>query len=199
VGTFLRGLGGVKAAREALDLFREITRAAGFPDLHLNMIVTEILNLPSETKLADPAACMKELGADSMTSYVWIHHARLDQFPETPCSKALDDNQRAWERFTSKFSQPYFPNVSMGWDSSPRTEQGMPFENLGYPYTPVISNSTPAAFEKALEAAKDFLQEHPESKNILTINAWNEWTEGSYLEPDMINGMGYLEAIKRVF
>lgn len=199
VGTFLRGLGGVKAARQALDLFREITRAAGFPDLHLNMIVTEILNLPSETKLADPAACMKELGADSMTSYVWIHHARLDQFPETPCSKALDDNQRAWERFTSKFSQPYFPNVSMGWDSSPRTEQGMPFENLGYPYTPIISNSTPAAFEKALEAAKDFLQEHPESKNILTINAWNEWTEGSYLEPDMINGMGYLEAIKRVF
>ena len=199
VGTFLRGLGGVKAARLALDLFREITRKAGFPDLHLNMIVTEIINLPSETKMADPAVCMKELCADSMTSYVWIHHARLDQFPETPFSKAFDDNQRAWERFVSKFSQPYFPNVSMGWDSTPRTEQGMPFENLGYPYTPVVSDSTPAAFEKALEAAKAFLKDHPKSKNIVTINAWNEWTEGSYLEPDTVNGMRYLEAIKRVF
>ena len=31
---------------------------------------------------------------------------------------------------------------------------------------------------------------------ILTINAWNEWTVGSCLEPDMENGEGYLNAIK---
>ncbi|WP_214626814.1 glycoside hydrolase family 99-like domain-containing protein [Paenibacillus agaridevorans] len=34
---------------------------------------------------------------------------------------------------------------------------------------------------------------------IVTINSWNEWTEGSYIEPDTINGMGYLEAIRTVF
>jgi hypothetical protein len=34
---------------------------------------------------------------------------------------------------------------------------------------------------------------------ILTINAWNEWTEGSYLEPDTEFGMGYLEAVRNVF
>ncbi|MEA2068441.1 MAG: glycoside hydrolase family 99-like domain-containing protein, partial [Verrucomicrobiota bacterium] len=34
---------------------------------------------------------------------------------------------------------------------------------------------------------------------FVTINAWNEWTEGSYLEPDTKNGMGYLEAIRDVF
>jgi len=27
----------------------------------------------------------------------------------------------------------------------------------------------------------------------------DEWTEGSYLEPDTVNGMAYLEAIKSVF
>jgi hypothetical protein len=27
----------------------------------------------------------------------------------------------------------------------------------------------------------------------------NEWTEGSYLEPDVVNGMKYLEAVRDVF
>jgi hypothetical protein len=39
----------------------------------------------------------------------------------------------------------------------------------------------------------------PRGPRILTINSWNEWTEGSYLEPDARNSTGYLEAIKQVF
>ena len=34
---------------------------------------------------------------------------------------------------------------------------------------------------------------------LITINSWNEWTETSYLEPDTLNGYGYLEAVKKVF
>jgi hypothetical protein len=33
----------------------------------------------------------------------------------------------------------------------------------------------------------------------MNINCWNEWTEGSYLEPDTKNKFGYLEAVKSVF
>lgn len=41
------------------------------------------------------------------------------------------------------------------------------------------------------------------TKNIyqteyIFINAWNEWAEGTYLEPDKTNQFGYLEAIKDV-
>jgi hypothetical protein len=37
------------------------------------------------------------------------------------------------------------------------------------------------------------------SPRIVNLNCWNEWTEGSYLDPDQRNGMKYLEAVREVF
>ena len=34
---------------------------------------------------------------------------------------------------------------------------------------------------------------------LITINSWNEWTEGGYLEPDEQFGYGFLNAVARVF
>ena len=33
----------------------------------------------------------------------------------------------------------------------------------------------------------------------MTINSWNEWPEGSYVEPDKKHGTAYLDQIRRVF
>ena len=64
-----------------------------------------------------------------------------------------------------------------------------------------IANNTPENFRKALEMTNAKLQADPVQNPFVTINAWNEWTEGSYLEPDKDpeRGLGYLEAIRDVF
>ena len=56
-------------------------------------------------------------------------------------------------------------------------------------------------FPEGLRRAKDWCDRNtpPGYPKLISINAWNEWIEGSYLEPDEKHGMGYLEAIRRVF
>jgi hypothetical protein len=195
----VEGLGGVDKTREALQSFRRKTRAAGFRDLHLNAVVWGVKILPGEKSLDNPAAIVKALGVDSVTSYVWIHHVPLDQFPETPYRAVAAAARKHWTAAAGQYGVPYHPNVTMGWDSSPRTAQSDRFTNSGYPYMAAMSGNTPAAFGEALAAAKAFLDRDPAQPKILNLNAWNEWTEGSYLEPDTVSGFGYLEAIKRVF
>jgi hypothetical protein len=130
---------------------------------------------------------------------VWIHHAAFRDFPQSSYETASQDAAEYWEFARREFPLPYHPNVSMGWDSTPRARQEDRFENAGYPFMPVLAGNTPARFKHALENARKFLESHPESPRILNLNSWNEWTEGSYLEPDTVNGLAYLEAVREVF
>ncbi|MBP9902889.1 MAG: glycoside hydrolase family 99-like domain-containing protein [Verrucomicrobia bacterium] len=61
-----------------------------------------------------------------------------------------------------------------------------------------MSGNTPERFKEALALTKQRLLADPQSPRILNINAWNEWTEGSYLEPDNVHGMKYLEAVRDI-
>jgi hypothetical protein len=43
------------------------------------------------------------------------------------------------------------------------------------------------------------MDSHAGVPKVLTINSWNEWTEGSHLEPEARYGVDYLNAIRNVF
>lgn len=199
LGKFLESFGSTAAAAKALSDFREKTKAAGFKDLNINAVVWGTTILPGEKNVADPNRIVKELGFNSVTDYVWIHHVVLRDFPSTPYNWVKDEYFKYALTASNQLHVPYYPNVSMGWDSSPRTNQNGPWSNSGYPYTPVITGNTPQAFKNALQEAKTFMDKHLKGPKILTINSWNEWTEGSYLEPDTRHKTGYLKAIKTVF
>jgi hypothetical protein len=201
IATFVAGMGGTEGARSALDRFREKAVAAGVGRPHLNVIVTDSGILPGERTLEDARSTAAELGADSTTSYVWIHHYEPSThgFPQGSYSEAAQANQDVWRRHRETPGPRYHPNVTVGWDASPRTVQSETFENRGYPWNAVLDGATPEAFENALSSAREYVGTGDPGDTMITINAWNEWTEGSYLLPDMTYGLRYLEAIRNVF
>jgi hypothetical protein len=192
--------GSLQATADAIKRFRNKVSDAGFKGLHMNAVVWGRTILPSEeiVKIQDMNGFLNDLGFTSATSYVWIHHVRLD-FPTHPYKEVQEKYFDYADKFAGSIDMPYYPNVTMGWDSSPRANQDDRFVNLGYPFMGTISRNTPENFKKALVQVRDYLDQHPGAHNIFNINCWNEWTEGSYLEPDTINGMAYLQAIREVF
>ena len=191
--------GSVEATRKAIDAFRERVRSAGFPDLHLNAVAWGKPVLPGEKVIRDLPQLIAALGFDSVTSYVWIHHVELDETPFTPFGKVLEKYLQVWNRMEEEYDIPYFPNLTMGWDNSPRTLQSDIWEPLPEStFSNCIGGNTPEAFYGALEVYRERLSQRA-GPNLFSINAWNEWTEGAYIEPDEVTGLGYLEAIAKVF
>lgn len=79
-----------------------------------------------------------------------------------------------------------FPCVFPSWDNSPRRR------------TPtIIQNDNPAAYRAWLEHEIVRVSSYREEEQLVFINAWNEWAEGCYLEPDRFRGQAFLEATKQ--
>jgi glycosyltransferase involved in cell wall biosynthesis len=60
----------------------------------------------------------------------------------------------------------------------------------------VYHGSTPALFQKWLENCIGRARRNPPGERFVVINAWNEWAEGAYLEPDQRFGFAWLGAIR---
>ena len=198
LSTFVKGLGGMQQAAEAIESFRKKAAAKGYK-LHINFVEWGLQN--EALTGSDKNKAVEICKGDSVTSYVWIHNFVPKAPLYAPYADGRDGAGPYWEKFRNTFSVEYYPNVSMGWDSSGRfdpQEEYVADPNGGY-YCTIMSENTPEEFEKALQMSKDFLDAGKNRNKIVTLYAWNEWTEGGYLEPEKKYGYGYLEAIKKVF
>ncbi|MEP9368513.1 glycoside hydrolase family 99-like domain-containing protein [Xanthobacter sp. VNH20] len=60
----------------------------------------------------------------------------------------------------------------------------------------VVHGSTPPKFQNWASAIIDQLViSEPQDERIMFVNAWNEWCEGTYLEPDIHYGYAFINAL----
>lgn len=196
LNTLVKSAGSLDATREWLDAFRAKCRRAGFPGLHLDVVHWGGAQAAADLRM-DEGDLYRRLGVDAVQSYCWVHHVAPEgnlRYADVHAKVLADQTARM-----GRYPMPYVPNVSQGWDATPRTVQSDTFRFRGYPWIGVYEQSTPEAFRQALQDTRAAVEARPGQPRRLTINAWNEWTEGSYLEPDAQSGMAYLEAIRDVF
>lgn len=81
-----------------------------------------------------------------------------------------------------------FPCVTPSWDNSVRRTGGG---------AAILHGSTPEKYAAWLAWAVRRARELPAGRQLVFVNAWNEWAEGNHLEPDQRWGRAYLEATRR--
>jgi hypothetical protein len=184
VGKLLESFGGsVEETRKALDYFRDEVKKAGFPGLHIQWNQGGGV-LMSENAAKQFSERVKAMGFNSTGFY---NMGGINEDYLVYGAKSI----KIREQMDAVTDIPFFPCVSIGWDDTPR------FPAKGIKDV-VHYHNTPENFAMLLLKAKEYADSHPEQPKIITVNAWNEWVEGSYLLPDMLNGFGYLEAVKDV-
>ena len=188
--TFINGIGGLEEAKKALDWFRDEVKKAGYKGVDLQLTLRSGMNHNMTGVAGDNIRTQKDvihyLQFDGATHYQYVHFTDIDR----DYLEIQTDVVRVWGELDKELNIPYYPQVSIGWDNNPRF--------LGF-RPGVVKNNTPENFEKALRDAKAYLDARPQQAPLITINAWNEWPETSYLQPCSLYGYGYLEAVKRVF
>jgi hypothetical protein len=82
------------------------------------------------------------------------------------------------------------PGVMPSWDNTPRRPDG----------ASSFAGSNPADFRRWLvDVRKQLAGTSAPGEMLVCINAWNEWAETAYLEPDRMTGVANLEAVRSAF
>lgn len=98
--------------------------------------------------------------------------------------------RRLSEQRAKPDSAAYFPTVMMSWDNEARKP------GRGH----VFHGASPVTFYPWMKGAMDYsMAAHEPDARMVFVNAWNEWGEGTYLEPDRWFGYGYLNAVAAAY
>jgi len=189
LANLVQGLGGLEETRSALRWFRQEAERAGAKGLNLQCTLrggNQNYSGVDGAAMVDQFGALKQLEFDSITHYQWCHFLPVKNTFVNLMEMALD----RYQQIEQQIDIPYYPHLSLGWDSNARFKQLRPA---------IMEGTTPDQIEAGLRLLKQYVDERPSVHPLVTVNSWNEWTETSYLQPDREHGYGYLEAMKSVF
>jgi hypothetical protein len=188
-GKLVNELGGPKEVKSLLASLDSKLRRAGLPAVHWNAKTTD----PQTSSLCQGA------GFHSTTAYNIISTGKNSPNLTQEYEDLIVTHEKAWTTMASA-PLPNCPVVTMGWDVTPRCEHNVPwpFAKNNYPYTHVVLGNTPERFARFCQRAADFVTTDPKRPCAVFLNAWNEWTEGSYLLPEEKYGTAYLEGVRQI-
>lgn len=97
-----------------------------------------------------------------------------------------------WQWMLNHASGSFIVPLTSGWSKTPWGGSADPAHDQ--------SISTPAEFAQHLKAAKTLMQANADrTRKMAVICCWNEYGEGSYIEPTQSTSFSYLETIRDIF
>lgn len=98
------------------------------------------------------------------------------------------DYETVWQQIlkVDRDGIPTFPGAFVDWDNTAR------YVNRAR----IFTGASPERFAYWFKQLVEVTATRPEQEQIIFLNAWNEWSEGTYLEPDVRHGYKYLEAVR---
>jgi hypothetical protein len=169
--------GAVPDIKRTSDIWREEAVRAGLPGLYLASVESLRCDVPPEEMGFDGAV---EFAPDwRMLGPLLNTRLGVEQPPN------IVDYRHIVSAMMAKPAPSYtrFRCAFPGWDNSPRKGRS----------SLIVHGSSPRLFGVFLNDLFRYTRENfPPQKQLLFINAWNEWGEGCHLEPDELHGMEYL-------
>ncbi len=160
--------------RRTTDTIRRLSIAEGLPEPYLVGL-----------NLLKPDADTRPLGFDRTVNYQPIFTAVPGAWDKG--LKIYDYTIAVRNMLAQPRDYPYHPAIIVSWDNTPRRgDEGI-----------VLINSTPDTFEQQLRNVVTSVADEPPEYRLVFLNAWNEWAEGNYLEPDERFGLDWLRAVRR--
>jgi len=172
---------GSEAVRRAFEAMRDECRRAGLPGLYMVACVGG--------DLREVRAAASE-GYDAITAYNWPGLGVRGDERRAPFADLIAPYREHWERLAGDGALPLMTPISGGWDSRPwHGDSAL-----------ARTGRTPELFRRHLADARQFIESNAgRALPVALIEAWNEFGEGSYIEPHREFGFGYLDAIRDVF
>lgn len=173
--------------RDLLDRARHLARLHGMEGIYF---VASTQALAANVEHVLPAA-----GFDALSAYNY-HFGLAGQFVKKTSSHSYPElasgYSQSWNWIVRNSKLPYFIPLTAGWDRKPWGGSNDPLHDN--------SESDPDSFEAHLREGKALMEKYPaETNSTAIICCWNEFGEGSVIEPTKKYGFSYLEKVRKVF